>query len=190
MSFRMSSSVACKTHEHAASADDSHVSEPVPVTVNQSSQFSLMEMNEVEYLQHIIQTHIDAQVTETDSSGFSHLEGSLSDDPERQMSCSPSVGKSDVTPDEPRTVSIQEIKMLLVNEPNGALGCETTPARGVEVPGSVLDRVQCAVDENTDVHHRRGIRPLEGRSSPPARVCLEKRLQCHTAVLFCYICDF
>ncbi|XP_067226570.1 transcription factor-like 5 protein [Chanodichthys erythropterus] len=179
----MSSSVACKTHEHAASADDGHVSEPVAVTVSQSSQFSLMEMNEVEYLQHIIQSHMDAQATETDSSGFSQLEGSLSDDPERQISCSPSVGKSDVTPDEPRTVSIQEIKMLLANEPNGVLGCETTPVSGVEVPGSVLDRVQCALEERTDVHHRRGTRPLEGRLSPPARVCLEKRflsVLCHS----------
>ncbi|XP_051736842.1 uncharacterized protein LOC127505391 isoform X2 [Ctenopharyngodon idella] len=179
----MSSSVASKTHEHAASADDGHVSEPVAVTVSQSSQFSLMEMNEVEYLQHIIQSHMDAQVTETDSSGFSHLEGSLSDDTERQISCSPSVCKSDVTPDEPRSVSIQEIKMLLVNEPNGVLGCETTPSSGVEVPGSVLDRVQCAEEERTDVRHRRGTRLLEGRSSPPARVCLEKRflsVLCHS----------
>ncbi|KAF4097087.1 uncharacterized protein LOC131532042 isoform X2 [Onychostoma macrolepis] len=149
----MSASMACKS-QHAA---DVYVSEPV----GQSSELSLVEMTEVEYLQHIIQSHIDAQVTETDSSGLSQLEESLYEEPERT-----SAGSSDTGP-----VDLQDIKMLLLSESN------TTPASGAEVPGSVLSRVQCVVGERADE------RPLEERPSPAARVCLEKRflsMLCHS----------
>ncbi|KAL0150171.1 hypothetical protein M9458_054598, partial [Cirrhinus mrigala] len=182
----MSTSVACESR-HAASAADVYVFEPIGVTVSQSSEFNLMEMTEVEYLQHIIQSHTDAQVTETDSSGLPHLEENLMyDDRDRRITCSPHTllaPKPDVTSEERRTVSessntgpvdIQEIKMLLLNESNGALGCETTPASSAEVPNSVLNKVQCVVEERTDERRQRATRPLEGRPSPPARVCLEK----------------
>uniref|UniRef100_A0A8C1V3E9 BHLH domain-containing protein n=1 Tax=Cyprinus carpio TaxID=7962 RepID=A0A8C1V3E9_CYPCA len=157
MSSRMSTSMACKS-PHAA---DVYVSEPV----GQSSELSLVEMTEVEYLHHIIQSHIDAQVTETDSSGLSQLEESLYAEPERRLACSPhsplvcrpegtSAGASGTGPED-----LQDIKMLLLSESN------TTPAGSADVPGPVLSRVQCVSEE----------RPLEGRPSPAARVCLEKR---------------
>ncbi|XP_016382931.1 transcription factor-like 5 protein [Sinocyclocheilus rhinocerous] len=158
----MSTSMACKS-QHAAD-----VYEPV----GQSSELSLVEMTEVEYLQHIIQSHIDAQVTETDSSGLSQLEESLYDEPERRLACSPQsplVCRPEGTSAGP--VDLQDIKMLLLSESN------TTPASSAEVPGSVLSRVQCVVEERADE------RPLEGRPSPAARVCLEKRflsVLCHS----------
>lgn len=179
MCFRMSTSVAC------ASSEDHHVCEAGSAAGGPSCQFSLMEMSEVEYFQHMIQSHMEAQGTETGSSGFSQLEESLSGEPA----------------EEPCT--LQEIRMLLVDQPGGGaglgceetpdggrLGCEETPGGGVEVPGSVLDRAQCAAGDGP---HRRGPRPLEGRPSPPARVCLEKRLPCSlcdTALLLHYITDF
>ncbi|XP_042606033.1 transcription factor-like 5 protein isoform X2 [Cyprinus carpio] len=161
----MSTSMACKS-PHAA---DVYVSEPV----GQSSELSLVEMTEVEYLHHIIQSHIDAQVTETDSSGLSQLEESLYAEPERRLACSPhsplvcrpegtSAGASGTGPED-----LQDIKMLLLSESN------TTPAGSADVPGPVLSRVQCVSEE----------RPLEGRPSPAARVCLEKRflsVLCHS----------
>ncbi|KAL1249436.1 hypothetical protein QQF64_020441 [Cirrhinus molitorella] len=183
----MSTSVACES-QHAA---DVYVCEPVDVTVSQSSEFNLIEMTEVEYLQHIIQSHIDAQVTETDSSGLSHLEENLYDDPDRCVACSPQtplVCKPDVTSEERGAVSessdtgsahIGEIRMLLLNESNVAVGCETTPVSSAEVPNSVLNKVE----ERTDECRQRATRPLEGRQSPPARVCLEKRflsVVCHS----------
>ncbi len=118
MCFRMSAPMTCKS-QHAA---DVYVSEPG----GQSSELNLVEMTEVEYLQHIIQSHIDAQVTETDSSGLSQLEESLYEEPERT-----SAGPMD----------LQDIKMLLLSESN------TTPASSAEGPGSMQSRVQCAVNE-------------------------------------------
>ncbi|KAK7131777.1 hypothetical protein R3I93_018365 [Phoxinus phoxinus] len=175
----MSTSVAC------ASSEDHHGCEAGSVAGGPSCQFSLMEMSEVEYFQHMIQSHMEAQ---TGRSGFSQLEESLSGEPA----------------EEPCTAALQEIRMLLVDQPGGGgmrceatpgggglsseatpdgggLGCEATPGGGVEVPSSVLDRAQCA---GGDRPHRREPRPLEGRPSPPARVCLEKRfvsVHCHSA---------
>ncbi|XP_050960932.1 uncharacterized protein LOC127162204 isoform X2 [Labeo rohita] len=180
----MSTSVACES-QRAASAADVYVFEPIGVKVSQSSEFNLMEMMEVEYLQHIIQSHIDAQVTETDSSGLSHLEENLHDDRDGRISCSPHTPlacEPDVTSEESSNtgpVDIQEIKMLLLNESNSAPGCETTPASSAEVPSDVV----CVVEERTDERRQRATRPLEGRPSPPARVCLEKRflsVLCHS----------
>ncbi|XP_067303104.1 transcription factor-like 5 protein isoform X2 [Pseudorasbora parva] len=151
----MSSSMACKTPH----ADECRVSEPAAVAV--SSQLSLMEMSEVEYLQHIIQSHMEAQASETDSSGFSQLEESLSEAPERPIGGGAEAG-----------VSAEEMGVLL--EPS-----ETTPVSGAEVPGSVLERVQ--MEDRTDVSRWRGA--AEPRHSPPARVCLEKRflsVLCHS----------
>ncbi|XP_073679701.1 uncharacterized protein [Garra rufa] len=173
----MSASVACESQH---SADDY-----VSVTVSQSSEFNLMEMTEVEYLQHIIQSHIDAQGTETDSSGLSHLEENLYDDPDRRISCSPhspTVCRPDVTsvpePSNTAPTDIGEIKMLWLAESSGAVGCETTPDRGAELPDSLLDKL-----EQTDELRQRHTRPLKRRPSPPARVCLEKRflsVRCHS----------
>ncbi|XP_043092201.1 uncharacterized protein LOC122342461 [Puntigrus tetrazona] len=126
--------------------------------VCQSSELSPVEMTEVEYLQHIIQSHIDAQVTETDSSSLSRLEESLYEEPEKRLACSPC---------RPEGTSVGPMDLLLLSDSN------TTPVSGAEVPGSVLSRVQCVVQE----------RPLEERPSPAARVCLEKRflsVLCHS----------
>ncbi|XP_051516407.1 uncharacterized protein LOC127419217 [Myxocyprinus asiaticus] len=178
----MSSSMACKT------AADLCVSEPVSVIVSQSSELNLIEMTEVEYIQQIIQSHIETQVSETDSSGLPHPEGNLSEN----SSLTPSTCQSDVPSDgqciipqfsNPGSVDVHEIKMLLVDEVSSVFGCERTPAGGAEVPGSVLEKVQCVIDQKADLFHQRGARPLEGRPSPPARVRLEKRFMsmlCHS----------
>ncbi|KAG1927506.1 uncharacterized protein LOC120479047 [Pimephales promelas] len=133
----MSTSVTC------ASSEDRPACEAGSAAGGPGCQFSLMEMSEVEYLQHMIQSHMEAPGPETGSSGFSQLEESVS--------------------------ALQEIRMLR---------CEATPDGDVEVPGSVLDRAECA---GADGPHRRG--PLERQPSPPARVCLEKRflsVHCHS----------
>ncbi|XP_077073857.1 uncharacterized protein LOC143733379 isoform X2 [Siphateles boraxobius] len=145
----MSTSVAC------ASSEEHQVCEAGSAAPGPGCQFSLMEMSEVEYFQHMIQSHMEAPGPEMGSSGFS-LEESLSAEP------------------------AEEMRMLLEDQPGAGLGCEATPGGGVEVPGSVLDRAQCGGGNEP---HRRGPRPLEGRPSPPARVCLEKRfvsVHCHS----------
>ncbi|XP_052449487.1 uncharacterized protein LOC128011289 [Carassius gibelio] len=132
--------MACKSL-HAA---DVCVSEPL----------SLVEMTEVEYLQHIIQSHIDAQATETESSGLPQLEESLCDEPE-----GPPAGPGD----------LQDMRMLLLSESH------TTPVSSAEV--------QCVTHERPLEPRVTHERPLEPRPSPAARVCLEKRflsVLCHS----------
>ncbi|XP_062397748.1 transcription factor-like 5 protein [Sardina pilchardus] len=186
----MTTSVACKALHVSPSGQYS--SDPVSVIVSQngcvsneqgqvlSSEFSLLEMTEVEYthLQHIIQSHIEAQAAEQEASGeirtnsAIYSEGRASShhhsetdytansppsSPAVMCQASTQPSSSDVR----YTISgisqeggmdIQEIKMVLVSDPvdDDVNTGERTPTSCGEVPGSVLAKVRCAMEASRD----------------------------------------
>ncbi|XP_076132922.1 uncharacterized protein LOC143114964 [Alosa pseudoharengus] len=216
----MTTSVACKALHVSPSGQYS--SDPVSVIVSQngcvsneqgqvlSSEFSLLEMTEVEYthLQHIIQSHIEAQAAEQEASGeirtnsAIYSEGRASshhhsetDYTANSPSSSPAViSQANTQPsssDVRYTISgisqeggmdIQEIKMVLVSDPADDVNTgERTPTSCGEVPGSVLAKVRCAMEASRDhveTCDHRSAPVLESRPNPPARVRLEKRFNC------------
>uniref|UniRef100_A0A4W4FTF5 BHLH domain-containing protein n=1 Tax=Electrophorus electricus TaxID=8005 RepID=A0A4W4FTF5_ELEEL len=155
-------------------------------------------MTEVEYthLQHIIQSHMEAQAgiltnhpkSESDCMASSpphttpvgqpSASGPMSVDVQYTISASAHEGP----------VDIREVKMVLYSDPgSGATVGERTPTSYSEVPDSVLAKVRCAVEtareRGMDPCEHRGAAPLEGRSNPAARVCLEKRFNCSPSEL-------
>ncbi|XP_026881096.2 transcription factor-like 5 protein [Electrophorus electricus] len=220
----MTTSVACKAL-HVTPSVGQYVSDPVSVLVNQNgcdqgsvvtSEYNLLEMTEVEYthLQHIIQSHMEAQAVEQNESEevkihqLSNIEGILTNHPKSESDCMASspphttpVGQPSasgpMSVDVQYTISasahegpvdIREVKMVLYSDPgSGATVGERTPTSYSEVPDSVLAKVRCAVEtareRGMDPCEHRGAAPLEGRSNPAARVCLEKRFNCSPSEL-------
>ncbi|XP_030623662.1 transcription factor-like 5 protein [Chanos chanos] len=216
----MTTSVACKTL-HVSPPSGQYVSDQVSVVVSQNgcisdeqdqvvtSEFSLMEMTEVEYthLQHIIQSHLEAQVMEQNGSEEVRLNpaaytiGSPSIHTQTdgvitvgsRPSSPPVCQPEDVIPttssdvqyavSKPVQIDPQEIKMVLVSDPSSSLiAGERTPTSWGEVPGSVLAKVRSARevdrDGGVDMGEHRGASQVEVRPNPPARVRLEKRFNC------------
>ncbi|KAL2103619.1 hypothetical protein ACEWY4_000487 [Coilia grayii] len=216
----MTSSLACKALHVSPSAQ--YTSDPVSVIVSQngcvsneqgqiqSSEFSLLEMTEVEYthLQHIIQSHIEAQAaqeqeaaveTRTNSSMYSEGRASIRQHGETDYTASTSQSSSPACQTDTQSSScdvqysisgisqegpmdIQEIKMVLVSDPTEDVSTgERTPTTCGEVPGSVLAKVKCAMEASRDrveTCDHRSAPVLESRPNPPARVRLEKRFNC------------
>lgn len=218
--YRMTSSLACKAVHVSPSGQ--YTSDPVSVIVSQNdcvsseqgqvSEFSLLEMTEVEYthLQHIIQSHIEAQAAEQEAPSDTRTNSAMYTSESRgsnrqpgdaeytsntsQPSSSPA-GQADTqssscdvqfsisgAPQE-GPMDIQEIKMVLVSDPNEDVNTgERTPTTCGEVPGSVLAKVKCAIEaskERVETCENRSVPvPLETRPNPPARVRLEKRFNC------------
>lgn len=193
----MSTSVACKT-PYVMPPSGQYISEPVNAQKvcdkGQviSSEFNLMEMTEVEYLQHLFQSHIEAQdgaeevrlnpASSTDCQSENRQK--VCPSPNTSPACQPDVSSSSSLPTDVSVPSNQEsedsqnVKVLLYSDPSSIsnLG-ESTPTINGEVPGSVLAKVRRyieAVRERND--HRRAL--LGSRPNPPARVCLEKRFNC------------
>ncbi|XP_076875057.1 transcription factor-like 5 protein [Brachyhypopomus gauderio] len=201
----MTTSIACKAL-HVTPSVGQYTSEPVSVIVNQnvcdqgtivSSEFNLLEMTEVEYthLQHILQSHMEAQAVERDESDeinqLSNTEGILASHPKSENDsppCSSPVGQPGVqytisASDHEGPADVQEVKMILYSDPGSSVTVgERTPTSFGEVPDSVLAKVRCAVeaarDRGLDLSDCRGAPPVQGRSNPAARVCLEKRFNC------------
>lgn len=199
----MSTSVACKTSQ-VMPPSDQYLSEPVNVIAAQKgcdkgqgigSEFNLVHMADVEYLQHLFQSHIEAQ----DDTEEVRLNPPSSTDlqnknsrmvcppPNTSPACQPDVSSSSILPTDVQILSVpsnqesedsQNVKVLLYSDPSsiGNLGESTPPGNG-EVPSSILAKITCymeAVRERND--HRRTL--LGSRPNPPARVCLEKRFNC------------
>ncbi|XP_056154767.1 transcription factor-like 5 protein [Lampris incognitus] len=170
---------------------------------NLGAEVSLMEMTELEYtrLQHISQTHMDAQAADSYESdakfhptlfGFGSLytqpATSICDDAESVViSSSPIIQVIDLSTSndeqaatsnasQQETVDIQELKRILVGN-EGTAG-EKTPTICGEVPTSVLARVKSeAIVSHAEVPASGSASSLT-RSHPSARVCLEKRFNC------------
>ncbi|XP_031422260.1 transcription factor-like 5 protein isoform X2 [Clupea harengus] len=218
LSVRMTTSVACKALH--ASPSGQYISDPVSVIVSQngcvsneqgqvlSSEFSLLEMTEVEYshLQHIIQSHMEAQAGEqeasseirTNSAVYSEDRASSHQHSEPDYTAnsppsSPSACQTDTqsSSDVRYTISgisqegdmdIQDIKMVLISDPSDNVSTgERTPTSCGEVPGSVLAKVRCAMEASRDrveTCDNKSGPVLESRPNPSARVRLEKRFNC------------
>lgn len=215
----MTSSVACKALHVSPSGQ--YTSDPVSVIVSQngcvsneqgqvlSSEYSLLEMTEVEYthLQHIIQSHIEAQAAEQEASGEMRTNSAIYSE---GRASSHHHSETEYTAHSPASIpgvcqansqssssdvrytiagiaqeggmDIQEIKMVLVSDSaDDANTGERTPTSCGEVPGSVLAKVRCAMEASRDrveTCDHRGSSVLESRPNPPARVRLEKRFNC------------
>ncbi|KAK6307770.1 hypothetical protein J4Q44_G00210410 [Coregonus suidteri] len=214
----MSMSLACKTI-HMSPAPGQYNPDPVELIASQNgcvpnnqgqilgTELNLMEMTEVEYthLQHIIQSHMEAQVSDPEGSGDTRFNttiftvGSPAPQP-MTTNCEaeyPTRSPQNSPPDATSTsndeqqyalgssnqsghVDIQEIKMVQVSDGNVISG-ERTPTTCGEVLGSVLAKVRSAVDATGECGfeaYNNGSAQLLSRPNPPARVRLEKRFNC------------
>ncbi|KAM9506133.1 transcription factor-like 5 protein [Salvelinus alpinus] len=221
----MSMSVACKTINVSPACKTIHVSpalgqynpDSVEVIMSQNgcvpndqsqilgTELNLMEMTEVEYthLQHIIQSHMEAQAAGPEGSGdarFNTTVFTVENSAPQPTNCEaeyPAKSPPNTPPDAMSTstdeqqyilgslnqggqVDIKEIKMVLVSDGNVIPG-ERTPTTCGEVPGSVLAKVRSAVDATQErglEAYNNGSTQLLSRPNPPARVRLEKRFNC------------
>ncbi|KAK6312393.1 hypothetical protein J4Q44_G00180570 [Coregonus suidteri] len=215
---RMSKSLACKTI-HVSPALGQYNPDSVEVIMSQNScvpndqshilgtELNLMEMTEVEYthLQHIIQSHMEAQAAGPEGSGDARFNTTVftMESPAPQPTTTnceaeyPAKSPPNTPPDvissstdeqqyifgdlnQGRQVDIKEIKMVLVSDGNVIPG-ERTPTTCGEVPGSVLAKVRSAVDATQErglEAYNNGSTQLLSRPNPPARVRLEKRFNC------------
>lgn len=122
---------------------------------------ALMEMSDVEYshLQHLIQTHVEAQAA---PSGVSNARSTMMD-----KEASGNTMISSIT-------TFQAIDLSTsTDEQHLEMPGERTPASYGEVPGFVLARVS-GEDSPTSPHAKTSTSSHK-RSSTAARVCLEKR---------------
>ncbi|KAL1021459.1 hypothetical protein UPYG_G00013520 [Umbra pygmaea] len=211
--FRMSMSLACKTI-HMSPAAGQHNSDSGEVILSHngcdhsqilSTELNLMEMTEVEYthLQHIIQSHIEAQATGPEGSGDARFNTTIftvsSPAPQPLATNSDAEYQTkfprDTPPDATSTsveeqqfsigglnlgghVDTQDIKMILVSEET-VISAERTPTTCGEVPSSVLAKVRGSVDMTKEAYDN-GCAQILSRPNPPARVRLEKRFNCPT----------
>ncbi|KAM9342431.1 uncharacterized protein KZ484_015155 [Pholidichthys leucotaenia] len=168
----MSCSSACKSVHVASSSgepacDSVRFSESLTHDQGQisGSELGLMEMTEVEYshLQHIIQTHMEAQAEPPD-------------DPDASFQSSTEVvkqgtGSTVVSP----LTSVQAIDLSSsTSEDHGmVMPVEKTPTSYGEVPGFVLARIRS--EESLTERPAAGRTSTQSRSRSAARVCLEKR---------------
>lgn len=207
----MTTSVACKT-SYVTPPSGQYVSEPVNVIVSQKgcdqgqvvgSEFNFMEMTEVEYthLQHLIQSHMEAQ----DGAEEVRLNPPSSTDRENKNSyrvcpspytapaCQPDASSSSCLPSDAQFVSVpgnrgsedsQEGKALLYSDPSSisSLG-ESTPVGNGEVPSAVLVKMRCYMEAARERNDHRRALPHGSRPNPPARVRLEKRFNCDSCDL-------
>ncbi|XP_053498742.1 transcription factor-like 5 protein [Ictalurus furcatus] len=207
----MTTSVSCKT-SYVTPPSGQYVSEPVNVIISQkecdqgqvvNSEFNLMEMTEVEYthLQHLIQSHMEAQdgpeelrvnppsTTECGSENSCKA----CPFPYASPACPPDASSSSSFPTDVQFVSVpsnqgsedsQEVKMLLYSDPSSisTLGGSTPTSNG-EVPSSMLVKLRCVMDGARERNDNRRVLPLGSRPNPPARVCLEKRFNCDSCDL-------
>uniref|UniRef100_A0A8C8D0W0 BHLH domain-containing protein n=1 Tax=Oncorhynchus tshawytscha TaxID=74940 RepID=A0A8C8D0W0_ONCTS len=218
-------SVACKTINVSPACKTIHVSpalgqynpDSVEVIMSQNgcvpndqsqilgTELNLMEMTEVEYthLQHIIQSHMEAQAAGPEGSGdarFNTTVFTVENSAPQPTNCEaeyPAKSPPNTPPDAMSTstdeqqyilgglnqggqVDIKEIKMVLVSDGNVIPG-ERTPTTCGEVPGSVLAKIRSAVDATQErglEAYNNGSTQLLSRPNPPARVRLEKRFNC------------
>ncbi|KAM4610597.1 transcription factor-like 5 protein [Polymixia lowei] len=207
-------STACKTVHISPSSRECN-SDSIGVIVSQSgsgthdqgqvfgTDLSLMEMTEVEYtcLQHIIQTHMEAQGADPDGSdarfhptilGLGGLAiqpvTTKSDAGSTVISPSPTIQAIDLSTShneqsaisdasQQETVDIQKMKMILTWNTGGILG-QKTPATCGEDPVSVLARVKSEVSVTQAEQPANSSASFLTRPHPSARVCLEKRFSC------------
>lgn len=218
-------SVACKTINVSPACKTIHVSpalgqynpDSVEVIMSQNgcvpndqsqilgTELNLMEMTEVEYthLQHIIQSHMEAQAAGPEGSEdarFNTTVFTVENSAPQPTNCEaeyPAKSPPNTPPDAMSTstdeqryilgglnqdgqVDIKEIKMALVSDGNVIPG-ERTPTTCGEVPISVLAKVRSAVDATQErglEAYNNGSTQLLSRPNPPARVRLEKRFNC------------
>lgn len=218
-------SVACKTINVSPACKTIHVSpalgqynpDSVEVIMSQNgcvpndqsqilgTELNLMEMTEVEYthLQHIIQSHMEAQAAGPEGSGdarFNTTVFTVENSAPQPTNCEaeyPAKSPPNTPPDAMSTstdeqqyilgglnqggqVDIKEIKMVLVSDGNVIPG-ERTPTTCGEVPGSVLAKIRSAVDATQErglEAYNNSSTQLLSRPNPPARVRLEKRFNC------------
>ncbi|XP_071750736.1 transcription factor-like 5 protein [Centroberyx gerrardi] len=175
-------STACKT-VHVSPSSREYSCDSVGMIVSQSgcmthdpgqilgTELNLMEMTEVEYthLQHIIQTHMEAQAADPDGSDVRcHPTTATTKDAAVSIVISPS----------PTTQAIDLSTSTEEQSLMSSLPGEKTPTTCGEVPVSVLARVRREVNVTQAEPPANSSTSLLTRPHPSARVCLEKRFNC------------
>uniref|UniRef100_A0A667ZI55 BHLH domain-containing protein n=1 Tax=Myripristis murdjan TaxID=586833 RepID=A0A667ZI55_9TELE len=132
-----------------------------------STELSLAEMTEIEYthLQHVVQTHMEAQAADPDGSDARFH---ISEDASGSIvvSLSPTTQAIDLS------TSTEEQSLM------SGLPGEKTPTTFGEVPASVLARAQSEVGVTQAEPPANSSNSSSSRPYSTARVCLEKRFNC------------